>query len=215
VKDPEGRPEDRKAGQHRRRGTNLERAIYAAALDLATRDGYGALTFANVANAAHTSRSVIYRKWPSPFALLHDAVIDWLRRSGAGVVLLDTEYANGNLRDDLIQLMSDFAGRADLVQIRLLIQGMYAELANNSNEILEFVADHEKDDLLLIDRILQPAHERGECPAPEEIPRRVRLLPFEILRYRLVFLGEATDSADIVEIADQIVLPLLTAERPG
>ena len=49
----------------RRRGAELEQALLEATWAELTEVGYGALTFNAVAQRAGTSRTVVYRRWPT------------------------------------------------------------------------------------------------------------------------------------------------------
>jgi AcrR family transcriptional regulator len=61
---------DLQTSGRRRRGEDLERAILTAAWDQLVERGYGNFTIDAVADAAGTSRSVLYRRWPDRDALI-------------------------------------------------------------------------------------------------------------------------------------------------
>jgi AcrR family transcriptional regulator len=54
----------------RRRGAALEEAILDAAWDLLETDGWNGFTFAGVAERAHSSKPVLYRRWRTREELL-------------------------------------------------------------------------------------------------------------------------------------------------
>jgi AcrR family transcriptional regulator len=194
----------------RRRGDTLEQAIFSATIDIAKAQGYAAVTFANVAEAAHTSRSVIYRRWHTPFELLNAAVASELTRSGEAERLLTKTYSNGSLRADLVQMLGDFARRADFAATTILVQALHAELSQDSREITPFLKNNEDNDLQIIDKLLQAAYDAGELKrTPQQIPRTVRLLPFELIRYHAAFLRETMSKRQIEELADDAIMPLL------
>jgi AcrR family transcriptional regulator len=194
----------------RRRGDALEQAIFTAALDIAATQGYAAVTFANVAKAAKTSRSVIYHKWRSPFELVQAAVTNALTHDGNIERLANKQYQNGSLRTDLIELMGDFARRADFPVTNILIQALYAELAQDSRQVTDYFQANDEGDLEVIDRIIDAAWQRGETSRlAARIPRQVRLLPFELIRYRGALLRETVSKARIAAMVDEVVLPLL------
>jgi AcrR family transcriptional regulator len=58
----------------RPRSERTRRAILDAALDLIESDGYGRLTMEGVAKRAAVSKQTIYRWWPSPAAVLMEAL---------------------------------------------------------------------------------------------------------------------------------------------
>jgi AcrR family transcriptional regulator len=59
----------------RRRGRELEDALYAATLEELTAVGYGGLTMEGIAARAHTGKAALYRRWESK----HDLVLAALR----------------------------------------------------------------------------------------------------------------------------------------
>jgi len=58
----------------RPRSEPTRRAILEAALDLIETDGYGRLTMEGIAKRAAVSKQTIYRWWPSPAAVLMEAL---------------------------------------------------------------------------------------------------------------------------------------------
>ncbi len=56
----------------RRRGDTLTESIYQAVEDIIKTEGYTNLTFQKIAQAAQTSRTVLYRRWETPLDLIHD-----------------------------------------------------------------------------------------------------------------------------------------------
>src|ERR1700744_4374908 len=62
----------------RRRGATLEAAILDAAWNVLETDGWGGFTFAGVAERAHSSKPVLYRRWRNREELLRAT----LRRRG-------------------------------------------------------------------------------------------------------------------------------------
>jgi AcrR family transcriptional regulator len=58
----------------RPRSEPIRRAILAAALELIEADGYGRLTMEGIAKRAQVSKQTIYRWWPSPPAVLMEAL---------------------------------------------------------------------------------------------------------------------------------------------
>jgi AcrR family transcriptional regulator len=58
----------------RRRGRELEEAIFEATLDQLTSGGYARLTMEGVAGAARTGKAALYRRWASKVELVIDAL---------------------------------------------------------------------------------------------------------------------------------------------
>src|SRR3954468_4100254 len=108
------------AGETRRRGAELEEALLEAAWQELTAAGYGRFTFEGVAARAGTSRPVIHRRWPQRSDLAIAALRHFSRREA--VVPPDT----GSLRDDVIQLLTEFsARRSALVTLFAVQMGEY------------------------------------------------------------------------------------------
>jgi AcrR family transcriptional regulator len=63
----------------RPRSATAERALLDAARHLVVRDGYEAVTVAQIAHAAGAGRQTIYRRWPSKAELVLDALLEHAR----------------------------------------------------------------------------------------------------------------------------------------
>lgn len=83
----------------RRRGEALVRAIHEAALAEVAETGLGGLTMEGIARRAATAKTVLYRRWPTPFELLIDALGE------AHPVEVPTPAAD-DLRADLIAALT-------------------------------------------------------------------------------------------------------------
>ncbi|WQH18808.1 helix-turn-helix domain-containing protein [Lactiplantibacillus plantarum] len=88
----------------RRRGAELENAIYQAARDILNQDGLEQLTFANVAEQAGTSKPVIYRRWRSPLELAIAAIQDQIITENHGQ-LDEVSLTGQTLSEDLFQVL--------------------------------------------------------------------------------------------------------------
>src|ERR1700743_3382599 len=75
-REPDREPDGEKAT--RRRGAALEAAILDAAWNVLETDGWGGFTFSGVADRAHSSKPVLYRRWRNREDLLRAT----LRRRG-------------------------------------------------------------------------------------------------------------------------------------
>lgn len=83
----------------RRHGAELEDALLQAAWDEVTSVGYANLTMEGVAARAHTSKAVLYRRWPGRAALILAAV----RRR---VIPITREVPDtGDLREDVLAVL--------------------------------------------------------------------------------------------------------------
>ncbi|WML38114.1 TetR/AcrR family transcriptional regulator [Neobacillus sp. OS1-2] len=191
--------------QQRRRGNELKEAIYISAIELLESEGYKAITFQNIAKKAQTSRSVLYRSWSSPFIILYEAVRWKTFQDGNGSVG-NASFDTGSLRGDLLALCQHWV-RNSLAFSSEFLKGFLTEIIENP----EFTYLSEKvtvSNLLVIEKIIERASIRGEIK--HEVSNMVKLLPFEILRYHLVFMKDAVDDPFIKQLVDHVLLPAMT-----
>jgi AcrR family transcriptional regulator len=180
----------------RRRGAALEDAILAAAWDELAEVGYADLTMEGVAARARTSKAVLYRRWPNR-ARLMVAAMRWR------VVPLSADVPDtGELRGDLLALLRRAAGRYEEFDADLL-HSLLAELPSVQGEIFEVVPG-------AVMTILRRAADRGEIDLGGVTPRIARL-PLDLVRHEIVATHATVPDGVLVEIVDDIVLPLLAA----
>ncbi|WP_431924346.1 TetR/AcrR family transcriptional regulator [Nonomuraea jabiensis] len=186
----------------RRRGSKLEDAILDAAWEVLIEHGYHGFTFEAVAARAGTSRPVLYRRWPQR----DDLLLATLTRFWQPIAVPDT----GSLRDDAIGFLRNAnADRAPTITFMSVQLADYFRDAGTSFGEL-------RDTLLppgratAFETIVARAVERGELP---DVPRpsRVVNLPFDLLRHDLLTTMRALPDESIVEIVDEVWLPLLAA----
>jgi AcrR family transcriptional regulator len=187
----------------RRRGATLEQAILNAAVSELGQSGYAGVTMERVARRAGTNKNAIYRRWPSRAAL---AVAAYRQLAAGDQPLPDT----GTLRGDALELLRR-ANRMWSSPAGNILRGLLAGVAEDP-ELLALIQERSRDagsGVWLT--ILARAVARGEI-APEALNERVATVAVVLLRNEYVTRGAATVSDDIlVEILDEIYLPLLTA----
>ncbi|AJC61755.1 TetR/AcrR family transcriptional regulator [Streptomyces sp. 769] len=128
----------------RRRGTELEHAIYVATLDELAANGYGRLTMDGIATRAGTGKAALYRRWPGKQPL----VLDALRYALPPLPEPNPEHST---RDNLAGALGAFN---DVLSGRTLIPG------------IEFIVDmlHEPElRAMFAERIITPRLERIEA----------------------------------------------------
>jgi AcrR family transcriptional regulator len=185
----------------RRRGKGLEDAILEAALAELTDGGYARFTIEGVAERAGTSRHVIYRRWSTRselalMALLHD--VQRKRRP-----IPDT----GSLRGDVIALLTQAnETRLGLVATFSVQLGTYYTETGTTPEHLreQILGDRPR----AMEVILERAAARGEVD-PARVTSRVATLPIDLLRHEALMTLSAVPRASILEIVDDIFLPLV------
>jgi AcrR family transcriptional regulator len=190
----------------RRRGAALERAILQAAADELAEAGYSNLTMDRVAARAGTSKNVIYRRWTSRAALSVAAYRQMLPTDPE-----DTPDT-GDLRSDALALlnrandrMSSPVGKV----LRELLSGIQDD-PERVGEIREQVGRAGVAPWLTI---LSRAAARGEVGAGALTPR-VATVALDLLRNEYSLYGvTALPHNVLIEIVDQVFLPLVRASR--
>ena len=186
----------------RRRGDALLSAIYAAVLEELATTGYGALSIERVAERAHTGKASIYRRWPSRLELVLDA-LDYTLPS------MDDLPDTGSTREDLLIVLRRIAGSMSSRE------GDAARACFGpgvDNELSEAIRER-----LLAPRkaafaaVLQRAADRGDI-SPAAVTQRIAETGPMLLHGELLQRGSITDEA-VVEIVDDVLLPLLRAPR--
>lgn len=184
----------------RRRGAALEAAILDAAWDVLITDGWNGFTFAGVAERAHSSKPVLYRRWRNREELLRAT----LRRQGETIrrEVLDT----GSLREDTIAVLTSvnqLRGSVAAV-MSMSLSAQFRELGLSPAELRrELVGDRESSMEIIVARAVA----RGEL-GPKTPPARVISLPVDLLRHELLMTLEPAAPQTITSIVDDAFLPL-------
>jgi AcrR family transcriptional regulator len=187
----------------RRRGQELEDAILDAAWEQLLEGGYGNFTVDAVAERAGTSRSVVYRRWDDRDALVSAAIAFGLRRSRVDAP--DT----GSLREDVIELLRRSSSvRAPLAPLLSVMIGTHfsetgVTFADIRAQMIGGGRTHGA-----MDDIIERAIVRGEID-PARLTPRVRTVAFDLLRHDLLMTLKPLSDEAIVEIVDEIFLPLV------
>lgn len=189
--------------KQRRRGAELEDALLSAALAELTEHGYDALTYEAVAARAGTSRTVLYRRWPTKPEL----VVAALRRGGGRdhAPVPDT----GSLRGDILALLAE-ASRARPVSIGSVLAELGGYLRESGMSPADLRASIAPDGESALDTVERRAVERGEL-RPGQLTPRIRSLPFDLVRSELLMTLKPVPPETIVEIVDTVFLPLVAA----
>jgi len=187
----------------RRRGAELESALLDAAWDELSEKGYDGFTIESVAERAHTSRAVVYRRWASKPEVVTAAVGRWASR--AQVDVPDT----GSLRGDLLAIFrranATRAPYAMLMSARL--GAYYAETGTSFADLRETFLSGRTS---AIDAVLDRAVARGEVD-PVKLTPRVRGVAFDLYRHELLMTLKPVPEDVIESIIDEVVLPLMRA----
>jgi len=191
----------------RRRGDALNESIYNVTIALIKKVGYTNLTFQQIAHAAKTSRTVIYRRWKSTFDLIKEIMV-YKTTNALGGELIDRVEDTGSLRGDLLHLLT-------------LYQSVYAEVGNEiMNAILfEMGQDNKKmseievnatnKNILVMRKLLGFAKNRGE--KLKGVSNATLTLPFDLIRVENLLRKDAIDAKRIELLVDEILLPVFLA----
>lgn len=198
-----GMTEQARRPRQRRRGEELEAALLEAAWQELLEAGFARLTMESVAARAKTGVAVLYRRWPNK----DDLVIAAIRHYSATypVEVPDT----GNLRGDLIALLDTFS--AARVSFAAIIGAVFSGLLTSSG--LTPLQVREKvlaDRPVWSDRIFTRAHERGEIDLGR-VPAAVLSMPFDLMRHDMLMTHKPIPPDRILEIVDDLFMPLVSA----
>ena len=187
----------------RRRGQALVDALLEAAWTELVEVGYSRFTIEGVAARAGTSRPVIYRRWPAR----SDLAIAAVRHHGRSTPVPTPD--TGSVRDDLIEtLRAASARRRELAVLFSVQMGEYFTETGQTPADLraEFLSGRQQP--FGIDTVLRRGIERGEID-PAALTPRIAALPTDLLRHELLMTLRPVPDETIVEIVDQIFLPLV------
>ena len=184
----------------RRRGKALEDAVLDAAWSELLDGGYASFTMEAVAARAHTSRPVLYRRWPNRADLAIAAIRHIMRRHPVNVP--DT----GSVRGDLIGLLQQISkNRALFAVFSSLQMSEYFSETNTSMADLRMSVLHGFHNPF--DMVLARGVDRGEIDRSKLTPRIASLLR-DLLRHELLMTLKPVPNAVITEFVDRIFLPL-------
>lgn len=188
----------------RRRGSELEAAVFEATRTILKNEGFVQLTFSKVADLAETSKTVIYRHWDSPFALAIAAIQDKIKKENNG--RLDQLQLTGkNMREDLFQVLKRFTASMDAFG-NVFFNTWFSGLDEQKTKTLrDMIQQAKSSDIKAINNVLQRSLERGEITSTDLSPE-LKLMPYEIIRY-YGFTNEAVDDQAINMLVDDVFIP--------
>ncbi|MEV6720075.1 TetR/AcrR family transcriptional regulator [Streptomyces xanthochromogenes] len=190
----------------RRRGEELERAILQATLDELAETGYAALTMERVAARARTGKAAVYRRWPSRAQLVLDAC-----KLGkiSDVDLPDT----GELRGDTLALLRHMAITM-ASPLGGIMRGLLGEMTRDP-ELAELIRERVHTVRpSMVHVVLERAVERGEVE-PWVLTSRRATVATDLLRNQFLLFGAPVPDEFIVDVVDDIYLPLVLNPAPG
>ncbi|MBW8485508.1 TetR/AcrR family transcriptional regulator [Actinomadura parmotrematis] len=187
----------------RRRGAELEAAIYDAALRLVAAHGYRELTMEGVAAAARTGKAALYRRWPSKAELVGDALLHALPDPPAPT-------AGGDLRAGLLELLTCY--RDTMAACR----GATFQILKDEESGL--VHDIVHDRLIKpikegMYRVLREGAERGTVRPGADTGQMGDIGPAAV-NYRMLTAGHLMSDEELRYLVDEVLLPAVSP-RPS
>lgn len=184
----------------RRRGEQLEQAIYAAVLDELGRCGYAGLTMEGVATAARTGKATLYRRWQDKDELIIEALRDALPAA-------DCSTDTGNVRDDLIAVLRhivDLLNSPSGCAIQLVLSG-----AGRDNHFIRLVHDRVIGPRkTAMEAAIERGIQRGEV-RPDAVTQLVLEIGPAAVIHRFLTRGSPLPEGFLDDVVDQVILPLL------
>ncbi|MEV0623319.1 TetR/AcrR family transcriptional regulator [Nonomuraea sp. NPDC050404] len=187
----------------RRRGEALSAAIYQATLDELAEVGYAGLTMERVAERAKAGKASLYRRWPTRIELVMEAVYQSLPTP-------ESAPDTGNLRDDLVAMLT-LTARALSGPAGEAMRGLLGEALRGESPLGTLRRNSQGTARKLMEEVVRRAVERGEIDPERVTPRRLDA-GHALLRHNFLFEGPPIADGLVVEIVDEVLMPLL---KPG
>ncbi|MCI2421722.1 TetR/AcrR family transcriptional regulator [Saccharopolyspora sp. K220] len=185
----------------RRRGKALDDAIFQAVLAELAEHGYAKLTMEGVAERAKTGKASLYRRWPTRMELAIDAVYHLLPDASSTP---DT----GSLRGDLLAVLREIAevlagptGEA--------LRGVLSDVLHEPASTAKARRYSQGAGRRRMQEVIQRAVDRGEIDPADVTPRRLETGQ-ALLRHHFLFDGGPIPDEVIVEIVDDVLIPLFS-----
>ncbi|URN05060.1 TetR/AcrR family transcriptional regulator C-terminal ligand-binding domain-containing protein [Actinomadura madurae] len=185
----------------RRRGGDLEAAIFDAVFAQLETVGYRRLTMEGVAAAARTGKAALYRRWRSKDDLITDALKHVLPEP-------PTAPATGRVREDMLQILRTL--RDTLIACRGAAFRVLKEESDDGKGLVHEVVRERLStpvrDLLF--QALEDAAARGEI-RPAAATRQVANVGPAVIVYHSLTEGGAITDDYLVSVVDEILIPML------
>jgi AcrR family transcriptional regulator len=186
----------------RPRDPHLDGAVLAAAADILASDGYPGLRMAELARAAGTTKTAIYRRWPSRTAVLLDVLAERLPEPEAFPEAPDQA---GSMRYTASRLAEAFADPV----VRNGLTALIADGAVHPEVAAEFRRRIIEPQLAAAAAALDAAQAEGTAPAWLTSELLADVMAGTVLQ-RTIVRGAAADESFFAELATF----LLAALRP-
>jgi AcrR family transcriptional regulator len=182
----------------RRRGEELEHALYAATLAELVAVGYDGLTMEGIAARARTGKAALYRRWPGR----RELVLAALRH---GLPPLPEPRPDCSARDNLLAVL---AAHCDVLAGTTAFPGLIimGQLIHEPELRAMFAEDLLAPRLQTIDTILRAGERSGEINPGTITPLTARIGPALVLQHVLLT-GAPPTRRQLARIVDTLIPP--------
>jgi AcrR family transcriptional regulator len=187
----------------RRRGKELEHALYDATLAELAAVGYSGLTMEGIAARARTGKAALYRRWSSKHALVHAAL-------HYALPPLPEPRTDRSARENLLSV---FTSHCDVVAGKTAFPGLAImfQLIHDP-ELRDIFADAVvAPRLLIIESILQAGAGNGEIDPATLTPFTARIGP-ALINQQLLLTGAPPNKRQLRHIVDTVVASSASAD---
>ncbi|MEU8797730.1 TetR/AcrR family transcriptional regulator [Spirillospora sp. NPDC048819] len=185
----------------RRRGGDLETAIFDAVFEQLEAVGYHRLTMEGIATAARTGKAALYRRWSSKDALITDALKHVLPEPPA-------PPSTGKVREDMLATLVCL--RDTLIACRGAAFKVLKEESEEGKGILHEVVHlrMSKPVKEVMYQSLEQAAERGEI-RPEAVTRQIAKVGPAVVVYQNLTEGGPITDAYLESVVDEVLMPIV------
>ncbi len=188
----------------RPRDIGRDEAIHLAALALLAEVGYDRTTVEAIALRAHVGKATIYRRYKNKEEILMSAMREY-------VACTLPRIDSGNLRDDLIELISEHVKLlkgpdGELMMSLLSIAHRDPELGKLLNQKSPIEADQEAS------QIFARAISRGEISEEASIAFLIEVVP-SIITQRIFITHQSVNQKFIEQLVDDLLMPALKKQN--
>jgi AcrR family transcriptional regulator len=191
---------------NRRRGDELLESLFETTFKLMNNVRLTNLTFAQVADAANTSRTVLYRRWSTMFDLLQDIYAYKAKKLFEGS-FLDQMKDNGSLRADLVQLLTIYQNIYNEIGADVLNNYYYIRSQDKTQQKKpSFHASALDKHLHTVNDILARANQRGQ--QTKTVAKITLMLPYDLVRIENLIRPECLNAERILTLVDEVLIPV-------
>ncbi|WP_243276263.1 TetR/AcrR family transcriptional regulator [Clostridium tyrobutyricum] len=188
----------------RKRGNVLLESIYDATVEVIKKVGYANLTFQQIAKAAKTSRTVIYRRWATKFDLIRE-IKEYKKSIVLDGELFDKIQKTESLREDLLQMITLYQ-KVYMEVGHEIMSAFLFELSQNNDKIAEIKIIAKEKNIMIMKKLLEFARERGD--KIKKVSNETLVLPFDLIRIENVMWKSEIDESRLASLVDEILLPV-------